>query len=78
MISRPSTEAPQVRLPDRLRTQWTMGGAFRCRFVASRCVASECPERTSRGTIGSKQFHPLRKLTYRTGWLCERTQPVRC
>jgi hypothetical protein len=36
--------------------------------VASRCVTSQCPERTSRGTIGSKRFRPLRKPAYRIGW----------
>jgi hypothetical protein len=36
--------------------------------VASRCVTSTCPEQTSRGTTGSKRFHPLRRPPYRTAW----------
>ena len=58
-----------------------MDGAFRCRPLQ---VVASLPsaERTSRATICSKRFHPLRKPAYRNvgacSWLCERTQPVRC
>ena len=55
------------RLPDRLQTEWR----WTVRFGADRCKSLRhflVPERTSRGTIGSKRFHPLRKPAYRSGW----------
>ena len=39
-------------------------GADRCKSLRQFLV----PERTSRGTIGSKRFHPLRKPADRPGW----------
>jgi len=72
----------QVRPPGWLRMQWPWPlcfGADRCKSLRQFLV----PERTSRGTIGSKAISS-RCESRQTGpvgacsWLCECTQPVRC
>ena len=59
--------AVAVRPPDWLRTQWP----WTVRFGADRCKSLRhfpMLERSSRGTIGSKRFQPLRKPAYSSGW----------
>src|SRR5207253_9437140 len=46
----------------------TLRDAFRCRPLQGVALLCWRLERSPRGTVGSRRFHPLRKSAYRTEW----------